>query len=589
MKLKKVESQEREIFDYLVIGAGSTGCVLASRLAEYFPDKLIGLVEAGGRASVLEAKIPIACSKLQGTDLDWQYTTEPSDKASLAIEGRRSKWPRGKCLGGSSCLNYMAYVRGCAKDYDVWETQFKCHNFGWKALLPHFLRSEHNETIANKVQVDGLVLDERFHGQLGPLVVSSNPTPGLIPKSFVDACVEQGFEANDYNCGDIEGVASVFQQTIAKGARADVATCYLYNKKRQYPNLTVIAHAHATKLVLDGRRIVGAEFLSTESKAKVTLQAKEVVVSCGAIGSPQLLKLSGIGPKDELEAVGIDCEIENPHVGHHLEDHLATCLYLKANDGLDIGATNARRAEGLPWSLWSIFKWLIWGRGLHATSAYDGTLFFSTKAWKKSHPQWGPDGQITVFSSPGDENTLANNIGVTSEYNTWREYYSAKDAQAALLMPTLLHMESEGSVTLKSNDPMANPKINAGYFENKNDIARMIEIVKKGIEIAQSPAMQKICGEVILPKDLLEKHANCQTNAFWEDYLRLYAFTLYHPSSTCRMGDVCDPETLRVKNVDGLRVADASVFPTMVSGNPNAVCIMIGEKLAHDIKNNARS
>ena len=579
--LHSLESQSFKYFDYVVIGAGSAGCVVASRLAEQNPDITVALIEAGDRATELEASMPVGCGKLQHTHRDWAYKCEPSQNAVKGLVNQQANWPAGKCLGGSSGINYMAYVRGSQKDYDLWENKFGAKGWGWKDVLPLFLQSERNETLSLGETVEGLTLDEKVHGQFGPLGVSSNPTPGPIPQAFVKGATEMGFTQGDYNSGDMENKVSIFQQTISGGRRADVASSYLFNNTdRHYPNLTIIVNAEATKLLFndDKSKVIGADFSSGHS----VYALKEVIVSCGAIKSPHLLLLSGIGPKEELKEHGIECHLDAPQVGKNLEDHLFAALLCKPAKK-DIGATNSARAEGLPWALPQIFKWLFFGKSLHSTSAYDGTLFYTTDAFKKQEPAWGPDGQIGIFSSPADAQFFESNFGLADVANFYKEYYNKPDAQGAILVPALLHPYSKGTITLRSKDPLDKPKIDPNYLGDHRDVDRMIALMKKSVELSKTPAMKELYSGMALPPKLLEKHEGKCTDAFWEDYVRTYASTLYHPTSTCAIGKVVD-SSLKVMGINGLRIADASVFPTSISGNTNAPCIMVGEKCAAIIK-----
>mmetsp|Transcript_30542 Transcript_30542/g.50431 ORF Transcript_30542/g.50431 Transcript_30542/m.50431 type:complete len:637 (-) Transcript_30542:179-2089(-) len=586
-KVHSLPSQDSKHFDFIVVGGGSAGAVIASRLAEYNPNGSIALLEAGNRATEMEAKMPVACGKMQRTKRDWGYLTEPEENSLRAAKDQRVACPRGKCLGGSSVLNYMAYVRGAQEDFDTWEREHGATGWNWKKVLPLFLKSENNETLRLKTEVDGLSLEHKFHNTNGLLAVSSNPTPGKIPQAFVRGAVESGFEEKDYNCGSMENTTSVFQQTIKGGRRADTATCFLDRTDRDVSNLTIVTDAHATRLLFnnDKSKVVGVECVDLAARGEKTvhkIHAKnEVIVSCGAFGSPHLLLLSGIGKADELRACGVDVVVDSPHVGKNLEDHMFVGLFCEPAQK-DIGATNAQRAEGMPGALPGILNWIINGKGLHATSAYDATAFYTTKSYKQSHPNYGPDAQIGVLSSPGDDGLYEDNARLTREANFYREHYNVDDAQGFILLPTLLHMYSKGVVELKSTDPLEHPKITANYLTDQRDVDRLVDIVKKAYNMTKSPSLAEICSKVALPQDMLAKHGGTPTDAFWAEYVRSYANTIYHPCSTCAIGKVVDA-TLKVKGVDGLRIADASVFPTITSGNTNAPSVMVGEKCAEMI------
>jgi choline dehydrogenase len=574
--LHSLESQSSKHFDYVVIGAGSAGCVVASRLAERNPNITVALIEAGDRATELEASMPIAAGKLQHTKRDWAYKCEPSQNAAKGLVNQQVSWPAGKGLGGTSEITYMAYVRGSQKDYDLWENEYGAKGWSWKDTLPLFIKSERNETLSSGETIEGLTLDEKVHGKDGPVGVSSNPTPCPIPQAFVKGATELGFTQGDYNSGDMENKTSIFQQTISGGRRADVASSYLFNKDRHYPNLTIIVNAEATKLLFndDKSKVIGADFSSGQS----IYASKEVILSCGAVKSPHLLLLSGVGPKEELKENGIECHLDAPQVGKNLEDHFCGLLFCKPAKK-DIGATNTARAEGLPGSLPQIFKWMVYGKGLHATSAYDATLFYSTDTFKKQEPAWGPDGQIGILSSPSDATFIETNIGFADETNFLKEYYDNPKAQGAVLLPALLHPYSKGTISLRSNDPLDKPKIDPNYLGDQRDVDCIVAVMKKAVELSETPAMKELYSGVALPSKILEKHEGECTDAFWEEYARTYGSTLYHYTSTCAIGKVVD-SSLKVMGIKGLRIADASVFPTSVSGNPNAVCTMVGEKCA---------
>jgi choline dehydrogenase-like flavoprotein len=242
--------------------------------------------------------------------------------------------------------------------------------------------------------------------------------------------------------------------------------------------------------------------------------------------------------------------LDAPQVSKNLEDHLCGGLICKPAKK-DIGATNEARAEGLPWALPQIFKWLVFGKGLHSTSGYDATLFYTTDASKKEQPEWGPDGQIGVFSSPGNALFFETNLGLTDFANFFKEDYDKPDAQGALLLPTLLHSYSKGSITLRSKDPLDKPKIDPNYLADQRDVDRMIALMKKAVELSETPAMKELYSGVALPPKLLEKYQGECTDAFWEDYARTFAVTLYHPTSTCAIGKVVD-SSLKVMGVKGL-------------------------------------
>jgi len=396
-----------------------------------------------------------------------------------------------------------------------------------------------------------------------------------------------GFRRADYNAGEMDGVVNLFHQTVRNGVRSDTNTAFIASQPAK-KNLTVIHFGQATKLLFaddDRQKVLGVQVadISSTQRSEYTIFAdKEVIVSCGAIQSPQLLMLSGIGDKNDLHRLGIECRVELPGVGKDMEDHIANWIRFKpAQPGADLGNVNATRSE----RLLSLIQWAVFGTGVLASSCYDATLFYKTEPFKKSHPGYGPDIQIGLFCAGGDEDIFEKNIGVEPEHNFHKEYYSQPDDQDFLMVPTLLHTHSRGSVELASTDPFAPPKIITGFCTDQRDMEALVASYRKCLELGRSSAMQKAgVGEAVFDREMLARHnGDPESYPFLEEYARASASSLYHPTGTCRMSSVVD-ETLKVLGVKGLRVADASIMPTIVSGNTNAASIVIGEKAALMIK-----
>jgi len=641
MLVKPIREYSEEHFDFVIVGGGSAGAVVASRLAERNynnnnnnksnaskPLLRILLIEAGGRVddSDLDARVPLACGKTQKTKLDWSYTTQRSEGGTTfrALVDRVQAYPRGKCLGGSSVLNYMAYVRGSKHDYDAWNTRHGADGWSWNDVLPLFRKSEDNASITQKIlpskdsntrivqTTTSGAIDAGSHGVGGPLGVSVAEHGSKLPDRFVRAAEELGFVHADYNNGEMENVASRFQHTIRKGARSDTASAFLFGKEAPpKANLFVATHGQVTKLLFheqDKTRVIGVQVADVSHHNKINKGGNmdektkcqeqfhvyadtEVIVSCGAFGSPHLLLLSGIGPRQHLESVGIECIVDSPDVGQHLEDHPFVGLVCEAKQTTsdsDIGAVNGYRAEGFPHALRHLFEWAVWGTGTLATPAYDATLFFKTDQYRrlisqKVAPTDGPDAQIAILCSVGDAQLFETNWAVIPDYNFVKHLYDQKDPQGFILIPTLLHPLSKGNVTLRSSNPFVYPNIDLGMLVDESDKERMVEILRKCQQLLKTDAFASVVGKVLYPPELVHKHdGKVESDAFLTEYAIQYGMGLYHPTSTCKIGKVVDAR-LKVKGVEGLRVADASVMPTIVTGNTNAACIMIGEKAAEVI------
>jgi choline dehydrogenase len=594
-----------ERYDVVVVGGGSAGAVIAARLSED-PTVRVALVEAGGPPPDREL-MPAAVASLQlDPEVDWMYTGDPGGAGKGLTDGRMMV-PRGKMLGGSSGLNYMAYVRGHPGDFDGWAAD-GAKGWAYDDVLSLFIESE---DLAPPDPPDGVVIDEEAHGTGGPLGVSVRAPRTLAAEQFVAAAEAAGIPSGDYNGrdrGGAAGVSSLFQTTTRDGKRSSTYHAYL-EPALDRPNLTIITHALVERILLEdsasGLKATGITY-STADGDKVQLHAAEVVVSAGAIGSPQLLLLSGIGPRDELAAVGVECVLDNPHVGKHLKDHLHVPLAFPA-PGVALTMTeiaislgpDALRAPagplpadpaddaGLPPELAGlkaeaerrVMEWATTGKGLASSSFYDAVAFFST-GLGDVHTHDAQIGLLACGYTPGIWEALFR-VDPAAYFADPGSALSA-DAQTVVVLPNPVQPHSEGEVCLASADAKDAPRIDLNYLADPHDVTVMVAVMRRALEIVDHWPDDGI-GPLMVPPALAEKHGHTTgerpSDDLLEDLARHYALTVYHETSTCRIGSVVDPE-LRVLGVAGLRVADASVMPTVVSGNTNAATIMIGERAA---------
>ncbi|HEV7878970.1 choline dehydrogenase [Bradyrhizobium sp.] len=528
-------------FDYIIVGAGSAGCVLANRLSASGKNSVL-LLEAGPKDSNIWIHVPLGYGKLfTNKTVNWMYQTEPEP----GLNGRSVFQPRGKVLGGSSSINGLLYVRGQHEDYDRWR-QLGNSGWGFDDVLPYFKKAEDQQRGADD-----------FHGAGGPLPVSDSRCPDPLSQAFITAAAETGIPINpDFNGATQEG-AGWFQTTTRRGRRASTAVSYLRPVRRQ-ANLQVETSALAQRILFDGRRAVAVAYRQ-HGTLQTARARKEILVSSGAYNSPQLLQLSGVGPAELLTKHGIDVVLDAPGVGHDLQDHLQVRIVTRCTQRITLndiaGSPFRKMTTGL--------RYAAFRTGPLTIAAGTSGAFF------KTNPRLAtPDVQIHFL--PFSTDKMGERL----------HSYSGFSASVCQLRP-----ESRGSLRIRSADPSVPPEIRINYLATEADRTANVEGLKMLRKILRAPALR---AHTI---DEVEPGPGVSSDEQLLDFCRQRGSTVYHPTSTCRMGN--DPlavvdQRLRLRGIEGLRVIDASIMPDLVSGNTNAAVIMIAEKASQMILEDAR-
>ncbi|MEV4369781.1 GMC family oxidoreductase N-terminal domain-containing protein [Nonomuraea sp. NPDC049637] len=503
-------------YDYVIVGAGSAGCVLANRLSAD-PSVSVALVEAGGHDDKLEIRMPAGFAKLFKTDYDWNFTTAKQSEMS----GRELYWPRGRVIGGSSSLNAQMWVRGCQQDYDQWGVP------GWtyEEVLPYFTRAE-QRVGSNHGGV---------YGTSGPLYVSELRSPNVTTAAFLRACEELGLtRLPELNGRSNEGYCPT-PVTQNRGRRWSAADAYLRPAAAR-PNLTVLTGATVDRVVFEGSRAVGIE----HSGGTLVRAAREVVLSAGAIGSPYLLLRSGVGAAEELRDAGVPVVRELPEVGKNLQDHLASGVYVECKEPVTL-----TKAE----SLVNLLRYIVLRSGMLTTNVGEAVAFVRTSAEEPA-----PDIELVFAPGPFVDHGLTPPTG-----------------HGLTVGVVLLQPQSRGRVGLSGRDVLIDP----GYLSAEADVKRLVAGLKTAKQVFATSAMKRYAGGPMAP------YWGPESDEELARWVRERGETLYHPVGTCRMGtdegSVVDP-SLRVRGLEGLRVVDVSVMPTLNRGHTHAPAIMIGEK-----------
>ncbi|MGH3170717.1 MAG: GMC family oxidoreductase [Trebonia sp.] len=527
-------------FDYVIVGGGSAGCVLAARLSED-PGTRVLLLEAGPADDLLEIHIPAALSRLWRSEYDWNYVTVPQERA----DDRAVYWPRGRVLGGSSAINAMIYIRGNKLDYDTWRDEFGCTGWGYRDLLPYFLRAEANTREPSP-----------YHGKEGPLSVQDPRHKSEHARGFIAAATSRGAHENDdFNGASQDGVG-FYQVTQRGGQRWSAADAYLGEKRA---NLVIRTGALATGIVVEGGRAAGVTYRYAGAEHVARAEA-EVLLAAGAIGSPQLLMLSGIGPADDLREVGIYVIVDNPGVGGNLIDHPAVPV---------IWSTPGLRGLWENTGNGGLARWFLTHRGPLTSNVAEAGGFA-----RSSPNRPAPDIQWHVLPVGFKGQGLVDPA-----------------ARAMTVLVTLIDVASRGRIRLASRDPRHKPLIDPAYLADSRDLDALSVGVRTARDYGTAAPLSKMSAGELAPGGA------ASTDRDLRDYIRSSLSTLYHPVGTCAMGgdapeargrlaSVVDSR-LRVRGIEGLRVVDASIMPTVPRGNTNAPVIAIAERAADLLRGRA--
>lgn len=529
-------------YDYIIVGGGSAGCVLANRLTEDASVRVL-LIEAGGKDNHPLIHMPVGFAKMTTGPHTWGLTTAPQKHAN----NRKIPYAQARVIGGGSSINAEVFTRGHQRDYDRWANEEGCDGWAFDDIRKYFIRSEGNTVFAGE-----------WHGTEGPLGVSGlNPQP--ITLAFVQSCQERGIPFNpDFN-GALQEGAGVYQTTTKNGRRCSAAVGYLKPVMNRR-NLTVRTDAFVRRVIVEKARATGVEVWSDKSGKEMLSADQEVLLTTGAIGTPKLMMLSGLGPAGHLRDVGVDVVQDLQGVGENLNDHFGIDIVAELTGHYSLDKYNKPL-----WALWAGMQYVAFGTGPVASNVVEGGAF-----WYADEHAPSPDLQFHFLAGAGAE------AGVPSV---------RPGASGITLNSYTLRPKARGTVRLKSSDPKAMPIVDPNFLGHPDDLKRSVEGVKISREIFSQPSLQKYIRAIRFPDETVK------TQQDFEGYARQYGRTSYHPTCTCKMGSDSDPMAvvdpqLRVRGVEGLRICDSSVMPSLIGSNTNAPTIMIGEKASDLIRGN---